>query len=251
MLNKFLIRSTQRYATKTLVQNPIRLASGGSGNLRAAVLLAGSGVYDGTEITEATSLLIALSRANATVTCFAPNRNQAHVVNHLTGEESDETRNVLEESARIARGAVSDLETLDHTNFDALFIPGGFGAAKNLSDFGFKGTNMVIHPDVGNAILDFHHNSKYVAMCCISPILAARVFGTMANPHGRKGATITLGKRGDDWPYGESIDAAIYMGNELVEVDINEVVVDEERRLVTAPAYMKGTAKPHQVYDNI
>ena len=234
MLVKNILRKNQSFST--LISRSF------STNLRAAVLLAGNGVYDGTEVTEAASLLIALSRANASVTCFAPNRVQAHVVNHLTGEEVDQERNVLQESARIARGEISDLANLDHTAFDALFVPGGFGAAKNLSDFGFKGAEMTVQPDVEKVLLDFHGSQKYIALCCISPILAAKVFGN---------AKLTLGKRGDAWPYNGSIDAAASFGNEMVEVDINEIVVDEKNRIVTAPAYMKGTALPHQIYDNV
>jgi len=141
------------------------------------------------------------------------------------------------------------LDTLDHSNFDALFIPGGFGAAKNLSDFGFKGADMIVQPDVEKVILDFHGNSKYIAMCCISPVIAAKVFGSKTSNLG--GAKMTLGKKGDAWPFNGSIDAATGFGNELVEVDINEIVVDETNRLITAPAYMKGTALPHQIYDNV
>ena len=103
-------------------------------------------------------MLVALSRANADVKCFAPNREQAHVVNPLTGEEKNESRNVLVESARIARGNVSDLATLNHQDFDVLFIPGGSGAAKNLCDYAFKGSSVTIQPDVEKVILDFHSN---------------------------------------------------------------------------------------------
>ena len=148
----------------------------------------------------------------------------------------------MEESARIARGAVSDLATLDHANFDALFIPGGFGAAKNLCDFGFKGADMTVSPQVEKILKDFHNAQKYIAMCCISPILASKVFGKNS---GGPGVKLTLGSRGDAWPYNGSIDAATSFGNELVDMDINAICVDETNRVVTAPAYMKGTAQPH------
>ncbi len=110
-----------------------------STNYRAAVLLHGSGVADGTEITEAVSILINLSKAGAKTQCFAPNRAQAHVISHITQETQNQTRNVLEESARIARGNCKDLKELKSSDFDVLIIPGGFGAAKNLSDFAFLG----------------------------------------------------------------------------------------------------------------
>ena len=116
---------------------------------KAAVMLSGSGVYDGSEITEAVALLVGLSRIGASVQCFAPDRDQAHVVDHTSGEDQpDHKRNVLKESARIARGAVTPLSELNAADFDALFVPGGFGAAKNLCDFGFKGSEMTVEEDV-------------------------------------------------------------------------------------------------------
>ena len=185
MLTKILMRKNLTQACRSF--------SSSAGGLRAAVILAGNGVYDGTEVTEGASMLIALSRANAAVTCFAPNRDQGHVVNHLTGEEQANPRNVMEESARIARGAVSDLATLDHSNFDALFIPGGFGAAKNLCDFGFKGAEMEVDPTVAQILRDFHNAEKYIALCCISPVIAAKVFGKMTGQIGERDPEAALG----------------------------------------------------------
>ena len=182
------------------------------------MLLCGNGVYDGTETTEAVSLLVALGKHKAEVQCFAPDRNQAHVVNHANGEEQGEERNVLVESARIARGNVKSLVDLKSGDFDALFVPGGFGAAKNLSDFGFKGGDMEVQQDVSDCLKDFHANQKYIAMCCISPVIAAKVFGKNS---GGPGAKLTLGGRGADWPYNGSIDAALSFGNELVETNLS------------------------------
>lgn len=159
-------------------------------NFRAAVVLAGCGVYDGSEITEAVSMLIALSTHGAKYQVFAPNVDQAHVVNHTNGSEMSEKRNVLVESARIARGDVKDLATINSSDFDALLFPGGFGAAKNLSDFGFKGGDMTVNPDVEKALKSFHQSSKVIGLACISPIIAARVFGTK---FGGPGVTLTLG----------------------------------------------------------
>ena len=119
-------------------------------------MLAGSGVYDGSEITETASMLVALSKHKADVQVFAPNRNQHHVVNHLNGEEQDQTRNIMEESSRIARGNVKPLSELKASDFDALFVPGGFGCAKNFSDFGFKGAEMTVQEDVSAVFKDFH-----------------------------------------------------------------------------------------------
>ena len=219
-------------------------------NLKAAVLLHGCGVYDGTEVTEATSLLVALSKQKVDVQCFAPDRDQMHVVNHLNGEEQPAPRNVLQESARIARGNVKSLDNLKADDFDVLFIPGGFGAAKNLSDFGVKGANMTVMSDVATVMKEFHTAQKYIGLCCISPIIAAKVFGKKS---GGEGAKLTLGSKGseEEWPYQGSIDAADSFGNEMVEVDLDSVVHDKKNRIVTAPAYMKGTATPAQIYDNV
>ena len=128
------------------------------------------------------------------------------------------------ESARIARGNVKNLQELKSGDYDALFVPGGFGAAKNLSDFGFKGGEMEVQQDVTKCLKDFHANQKYIAMCCISPVIAAKVFGSKS---GGPGVKLTLGGKGDDWPYNGSIDAALSFGNELVETNLSQVVHDE------------------------
>ena len=120
----------------------------------------------------------------------------------------------MAESARIARGDVKPLTELKSNDFDALFMPGGFGAAKNWSDFAVKGADMTVHNDVSAVMKDFHAAKKYIGLCCISPIVAAKVFGTKS---GGPGLKLTLGCRGDDWPYNGSIDAATSFGNELVE----------------------------------
>ena len=156
----------------------------------------------------------------------------------------------MQESARIARGNVKALDQLKAADFDALFIPGGFGAAKNLSDFGVKGADMEVKADVATVMKEFHAAQKYMGLCCISPILAAKVFGKNS---GGSGAKMTLGAKGseEEWPYQGSIDAASSFGNDMVETDINGTVHDEANKIVTAPAYMKGTASPAQIYDNV
>jgi len=219
-------------------------------NFRAAVLLHGCGVYDGTEVTEGNALLVALSKQKAQVQCFAPDRDQMHVVNHLTGEEETNPRNVMAESARIARGNVKPLDELKSGDFDALFIPGGFGAAKNLSDFGVKGGDMAVKDDVVGVVKDFHAAQKYMGLCCIAPVIAAKVLGTAS---GGPGTTLTMGGKGSEaeWPHQGAIDAAASFGNSMVETDVDGVVVDAANRIVTAPAYMKGTASSAEVYDSV
>jgi len=204
----------------------------------------GNGVYDGTETTEAVALLCELSRVGATVQVFAPNRDQTHVVNHLTGDEQNQQRNLMEESARISRGNCKDLKSLEQADFDALIIPGGFGAAKNLSDFGFKGAEMKVDPDVEKILLDFKANKKVIGMTCISPIIAAKVFG-------KDGIKLTLGGRGENWPYDGALDAAKQFGAIVEEMDVHGVCTDWVNELVTTPGYMQGDAKPHEVYDGV
>ncbi|TNV75987.1 hypothetical protein FGO68_gene2334 [Halteria grandinella] len=217
-------------------------------NFRAAVILAGNGVYDGSEITEAVSMLIALSKHASEYKIFAPNIPQAHVVNHITGEEQKETRNVLVESARIARGNISDLKTLDSTQFDAILLPGGFGAAKNLSTFAFKGAEMTVNEDIQKVLQDFHKANKVIGLACISPVIAAKVFGTQS---GGPGVTLTLGQKGEKWPYNGSIDAATSFGNTHKDTELGEVCVDEKNKIYTTPAYMKEDAKPHEIYQGM
>lgn len=179
---------------------------------------------------------------------FAPNCDQAHVVNHTNGEEMKEKRNVLVESARIARGQISPLTSLNPSSFDAVLLPGGFGAAKNLSSFGFKGADMTVIPDVENALKQFHAQKKAIGLACISPIIAARVFGTK---FGGPGAKLTLGKKGDKWPYNGSIDVAQSFGNTMQETDLGHVCVDEINKIYSTPAYMKDSAKPHEILEGM
>ncbi len=192
---------------------------------KVAVILAGSGVYDGSELHEAVITLLALNRQDAEVQCFAPNIAQMHVVNHLTGEVSEgETRNVLVESARIARGEVNDVVDLEAKDFDALIIPGGFGAAKNLCDFALNGSDMTMNEGVFTAAKSFKDAAKPVGLMCIAPAMAAAIFGD--------GVQCTIGT---DVETGAVLST---MGAEHINAEVNHVVVDEAHKLVTTPAYM-------------
>uniref|UniRef100_A0A8C7WMJ3 Si:ch211-153b23.5 n=1 Tax=Oryzias sinensis TaxID=183150 RepID=A0A8C7WMJ3_9TELE len=142
---------------------------------RVAVILSGCGVYDGTEVHEASAVLVHLSRAGAKVQMFAPNADQMHVINHCEGKPTEEKRNILQESARIARGDITDLAKLDVSEFDACIIPGGFGVAKNLSDWAVKNKDCTVLPQVEKIITAFHKAKKPLALCCISPVLAAKI----------------------------------------------------------------------------
>ena len=190
---------------------------------RIAVILAGNGVFDGSEIHEATMSLYAISKQGGTYEIFAPNIEQHHVINHLTGEEMSETRNVLVGSARIARGKIKDLNDLNPSNFDALMVPGGFGVAKNLSDFAFKGTEMTILKSFEDTILEFVKQSKPIGALCISPAIIANIL---------EEATLTIGNDND------TIIAVEAMGATHRIADHGEVVIDEKYKLVTTPCYM-------------
>ena len=190
---------------------------------KIAVVLAGNGVYDGSEIHEATMTLYAIVKNGGSYEIFAPNIEQHHVINHLTGEEMPEKRNVLVEAARIARGDIKDLNRLDVSKFDALMVPGGFGVAKNLSDFAFKGTEMTVLKAFENVILDFVAQKKPIGALCISPAIIAKVLDK---------ATITIGSDT------ETIIAVEAMGAKHQITNHGEVVVDEKYKLATTPCYM-------------
>jgi len=208
-----------------------------------AVVLCGSGRSDGSEITESVCTLLHLSRLGATYSCFAPDMPQAEVVNHVTGKpQPGGTRNMMAESARISRGQIAPLSTLDPASFDAIVIPGGTGLTKNLCDFATKGHEFTVLPDMENVLRGFHTLKKPIGLICIAPILAARLFGTRANG---PGCRITLGT---DQP---ASDAAATLGATPIAKGVTEVQFDDKNRLYSTPAYMHADAKPHQVYEGI
>ncbi|CAF0937869.1 unnamed protein product [Rotaria sordida] len=235
-----------------MLQTTIRQFASKPTSLRnVALVLSGCGVYDGSEIHEASACLVHLSRHSASVHIFAPDAPQKHVINHLTGETMSETRNVLIESARIARGGqnISSLDKLQANQFQAIVLPGGFGAAKNLSTFAFNGDQMSVDSRLTHILKDFLHSRKPIGMCCISPVIAAKLI---------PGVKITLGKMKNLneneaknlFPYSGAVLSARQMGAETQECDINEICVDEQHRIVTTPAFMKN-ASFHEVFDGV
>ena len=188
-----------------------------------AVVLSGSGVFDGAEIHEATMTLYAIMKNGAEYEIFAPDINQHHVINHITGEEMQETRNVLIESARIARVNRSPLVDFEADNFDAIIFPGGFGVAKNFSNFAFEGANSTVHSEVERSILDTVKASKPIGALCISPAIMANVL---------EGAELTIGSDKD------TAEAVEKMGATHKTTTHGEVVVDDKFKLVTTPCYM-------------
>lgn len=192
---------------------------------RVAVILSGCGVFDGAEIHESVLTLLAIERQGASYQCFAPDIQQYHVVNHLNGEVVEsESRNVLVEAARIARGEIQPLSELNAAEFDALILPGGFGVAKNLCDFAIKGVEADIEPQTLAACLQFAKAQKVVGYLCIAPALMSFIYG--------EGIKLTIGK---DQGTAQSLEA---MGAKHMDVEVQQVVVDESHKAVSSPAYM-------------
>ncbi len=190
---------------------------------RFAVVLAGCGVYDGSEIHEAVLTLLAIDKVGSTCQCFAPDMEQFHVINHLTGETEKQSRNVLTESARIARGNVKKITHFDPVDFDALIIPGGFGVAKNLCTFALDGPNGRVNPDVESAIQRAYKAGLPIGALCIAPALLAQVLGNI---------TVTIGSDPGTARHIETLGA-----NHIVTKNA-DIVVDKENKIVTSPCYM-------------
>lgn len=195
---------------------------------RIGVILSGCGVYDGSEIHEAVITLLAIDRAGAQAVCMAPNVPQMHVVNHLSGEPAPgETRNVLVEAARIARGNIKDLGTVKAAELDALILPGGFGAAKNLCDFAVKGADCTVNPEVARLVREMVAAKKPIAAVCIAPVVLAKVLGSDQLHH-----QLTIGTDAG------TAEALGKMGAEHIQCPTREFVVDKANKLVSTPAYM-------------
>ena len=192
------------------------------------VILSGCGVMDGAEISEAVLTLLALDQAGAKVIIMAPNIPQRQVVNHLTGKVmKNEKRNVLVEAARIARGHIKDVKTVSASELDALVMPGGYGVAKNICDFAFKGTDCSVNADVKKLILEMHAAKKPMGFICISPVLAAKVLGKF---HPK----LTIGND-------KKTMAAIKKLGGVPEVrKVTETCYDAKNKVVSTPAYMLG-----------
>jgi len=191
---------------------------------KVAVILSGCGVYDGAEIHESVLTLLRLDQRGAAVQCFAPNIPQLHVVDHYSGEETAESRNVLVEAARIARGKIKDLREAKVEDFDALILPGGFGAAKNLCDFAVSGVNCSVQPDLLALAQAFAQAGKPLGLICIAPAMAAKIYGP--------GVICTIGTDAD------TAATLTQMGAQHQDCEVSEIVEDPTHKLVTTPAYM-------------
>lgn len=196
---------------------------------RIGVVLSGCGVYDGTEIHEAVLTLLAIDMAGAKAVCMAPNIDQMHVIDHTNGQESGEKRNVLRESARIARGEIKDIADVKTADIDALVFPGGFGAAKNLCNFAVNGTDCSVEPEVARLTKDMVEAKKPIGAACIAPALIAAIFkGTDVSPK------LTIGTDTG------TADAIELMGSRHANCQVSELIVDRDNIIVSTPAYMLG-----------
>jgi enhancing lycopene biosynthesis protein 2 len=191
---------------------------------KIAVILSGSGVFDGAEIHESVLALHAIEKQGASWHCFAPNIEQLHVINHITGEEMAETRNVLTEAARIARGNIEDVAKLNAKEFDALLLPGGFGAAKNLTDFAVNGAECSINTHVASACRAFAQARKPAGYLCIAPAIIPMIYDS-----GVKGTI------GNDEATASAFNA---LGGEHITCEVDDIVFDEEHKVLSTPAYM-------------
>jgi len=214
---------------------------------KVAVILSGCGVYDGSEIQEAVFTMLAIQQNGASYQCFAPDKDQLHVINHTNGEVMEPKRNVLVESARIARGDIKALTEINTTDYAALIIPGGFGAAKNLNQWAIAGPDGEIDASVKNTVQQFIQAGKPVCGLCMGPTVIAKALeGTAIK------ATLTIGTTAEKSPYDI---AAIAAGMEKIGAvtemkTIREVCIDPVNKIVTAPCYMME-ANIAEIFENV
>lgn len=190
---------------------------------KIAVILSGCGVFDGAEIHESVLTMLAIAKQGAEYTLFTPDIKQHHVVNHITGDEMNEERNVMIEAARIARGAIKPLSEYNVTDFDALMMPGGFDAAKNLSSFAFEGTDSSVESETMRAIKETHSAKKPIGALCIAPAVIAKALGNIE---------VTIGQDKG------TADAIEKMGATHKQTNHGEVVIDQTNKIATTPCYM-------------
>lgn len=190
---------------------------------KIAIILSGCGVYDGSEIHETVCSMLSVEQNKGSYTLFAPDKAQAHVINHLTGEVMNESRNVLIEAARIARGKIQEISKLKESDFDAVLLPGGYGAAKNLSNYAFEGKEMMVDTDIDRILNAFLIANKPIGALCISPVILAKLFQNI---------TVTIGTDP------ETMGTIEFFGAKHIETSNEDVIVDTENKIVTGPCYM-------------
>lgn len=215
--------------------------------MKIGILLSGSGVYDGTEIQEAVFTLLAVEQNGAQALFMAPNVDQMHVVNHLSGEGMNETRNVLIESARIARGDIEDILNISANDIEALILPGGFGTAKNHTTWAVKGPSGEINIEVKRLINEMIEANKPIVGLCMAPTTISKALAeTEVN------ATLTVGSTEERSPYdikaiSEGMES---IGSKIQMQGINGITIDKKNKIITAPCYMME-ASALEVFNNI
>ena len=215
--------------------------------MNIGVLLSGNGVYDGAEIQEAVLTLLAIDEMGWNAVCISVDKPQHHVINHLTGEVMDESRNMLIEAARIARGQITPIDAISPADIDALVIPGGFGSAKNFTSWAFDGPASTILPEVKLLLVNLVNVGKPIVALCVSPVVVAKAFeGSSIHP------TLTLGSASEPSPYdisgfNEGLRAT---GSMAEERTIREVLIDPANRIICAPCYMME-ARITEIQENI
>jgi len=215
--------------------------------MKIGVLLSGCGVYDGAEIQEAVFALLAIDEIGAEAICISIDEEQHHVVNHLTGEEMPEKRNMMIEAARIARGQVREISTVYPADIDALVIPGGFGSAKNFTKWAFNGPQSEIDPKVKLLIVNMINVGKPIAALCVSPVVIAKALeGSNIHP------TMTIGSDHEDSPYDIAAfsNGLVATGAKTEMKSVREITIDTENKIVSAPCYMMD-ASISEIHMNI
>jgi enhancing lycopene biosynthesis protein 2 len=211
------------------------------------ILLSGCGVYDGAEIQEAVLSMLAVSEAGDTYTCIGVDGDQFHVINHLTGEPMSESRNMLVEAARIARGAIVPIQDVQPADIDGLIIPGGFGSAKNFTKWAFEGPEGAIRPEVKLLLVNLVNIGKPIAALCVSPVVLAKALeGSKIHP------SLTLGTTAEASPYDiEAFSQGLEKtGAEATYKSVREIQIDQANKIITAPCYMME-ATISDVWNNI
>ncbi|MBF0450520.1 MAG: isoprenoid biosynthesis glyoxalase ElbB [Candidatus Magnetomorum sp.] len=193
---------------------------------KIGVMLSGCGVFDGAEIHEATLTLLSIDQQGAKAVCMAPDMD-FDVINHLNKQASGERRNVLVESARIARGVIQNVTDVTINDIDALIFPGGIGAAKNLSDFAVKGAEASVHPDIQRILIEMVSAKKPIGAICIAPATLAKA---LAMHH----ITVTIGKDA------QTAKAIEQTGSKHSQCSVDDICIDDIHNIITTPAYMLG-----------
>jgi enhancing lycopene biosynthesis protein 2 len=197
---------------------------------KVGIVLSGCGVYDGAEIHESVITMLALDRAGVEKIMMAPDIDQLHVINHLTGEEMDgDGRNVLVESARIARSDIKSISEISEKDMDALIFPGGFGVAKNLCDYAMSGADCTVNPEIEKLVQAVHGAGKPIGVICIAPVMMAKILGNK-----NESADLTIGS---DKKTAEDIEK---MGAKHIVCPVRDVIIDKGKKIVTTPAYMEA-----------